>query len=860
MARIISIVATFLFIMSSFIPAGQVHAQDTNSLVMKLFQEFSQVNKFPLPSISWDTFASARNNNSGDLPAILTKPLTATRGLPKSTSSGQVYEGNFLYYTPGGECLRIEMYNGEAIVYGGYTLIVVIAEYTSPDGAARAVENYLNDVKESLTKEDKLQSKAIAVRQSRGYEYSVLRERTVEGSNNKKTSEFHQIRLWSQGKFFVYIDGNYEGCPTKGPDPFALSDQLYDLVSKHLSPSPVAPPIPTVTPSAARILQGKVTDGNNHALPNLFVRLVYGTNEEVTRTDENGVYKFSNLPGGAVQGYNPQKDKIHIEVMLQYLDTPPVKQRVYDPIYQLFMERVDAQTLVRVTGADITLAAGNAATTFDLDLGNASAIRSSNPPIARLKKAGLVYYHLSRALAMAVKMGPPLTMLPIDVLLDHAPLPDSPDSNAWWDGTRGTLVKPRPSINYTKAFLDRAVAEVAYVTYHEFGHHFMADTYGDFLPVATGRTPHAGYCVNRSSNDSWVEGWAVFFAGLVFKDINKVAEPWIMHRDATVKYDLETNLTAWQNERSAVAYLLWDLIDSSQTYPAKGADDDPISISLNALWDVIANGTSTQPGSNQHIYDMVDFYENLKLKGIGQQDSNQNNRTDLDDVFILHGFYEVNSSTDTSYQPGAKIGWTSHERYLKLRDQNGVDHWCEAIKPRRTDPLLPGSYINIDLKDVTPSTTLKAEVSYSPPNAWRSYSFEFTAGDVSNGRIYLLLPPPQEPATVRITGAGLTIGDKPIEIISEEFWKNVLTGTDQPVKGATLNIKQGPASWILGFVIGGVGLAVLILILGLTRFRRQTARPFALYRSAPWNPPPRSATPPVQNQQPPRWVPPPRKK
>ncbi len=438
MARIINTILGLLILISSLAPVQPAKAQDTNSLVMKIFEEFSQANKWPLPPIQWDTFTAARNNRSGELPAILKKPLTAVKGQSKSTASGQLYEGNLAYYIPGSVCFTVENSQGEMIVYGGSTLVAVIAEYNTSEAASRAVDDYLNMVKED-SDGDKFQSKSISVYQSRGYEYTWLREHELAGFDNKKYFESQQVRLWSQGKFFLFLSGNYEGCATKGPDPFSLSDQLFDLVNKYLVGSPAVPPPPL--PTENRAVKGRITDGFEHGLPNLFVRLAYGTNEEVTRTDEAGYYSFTNLPGVAVAGYNPQKDSVHIEIMLQYLDKPPVKQRAYDPIYQFFNQSVAAQTLIKTTSADIALAANNGPTTFNISLGDSTVIRSATIPTSKLKTAALIYFHLSQAVSLAVKLGPPLSMLPIDVVVDNPPLPYEPYAQAWWDGSRGTIIQ-----------------------------------------------------------------------------------------------------------------------------------------------------------------------------------------------------------------------------------------------------------------------------------------------------------------------------------------------------------------------------------------------------------------------------------
>ncbi len=419
--------------------------------------------------------------------------------------------------------------------------------------------------------------------------------------------------------------------------------------------------------------------------------------------------------------------------------------------------------------------------------------------------------------------------------------------------------------------MNETAAEISYVIWHEFGHHFMADTYGDNMPASVGHKAHGGYCNNTSSNNSWVEGWAIFFAALVNKEVNHAADYWLITR--SLKIDLESNLKPWHNERLAVAGLLMDLIDSPTTYAVgQGKDDDPVSTGVTELWKIIANGTSTQSGSSSHIFDVLDLYDNLKNLKVGP-DASLIRQEDLDAVFKLHGFYEVNDPNgNTDFSPGAKIGWTSHSRYLHFKNEQGIETWCEEMKPRRTDPPMQGSYVLINSGSASIDTIYRIEVTYAAPNSARDYGYDLPASEVKDGRIYLLLPPPEEPATVRITAKGQPASEKPLEVTSTEFWSKVPSASDQPLKNHTLTIKAQPAGWVLPFTIAGVLLALTILGIGVARSRRSPARRSRVRQNAGQNSsrqgfsphPPQQAPyrpappqPPVQQSVPPSWVLPP---
>jgi hypothetical protein len=105
--------------------------------------------------------------------------------------------------------------------------------------------------------------------------------------------------------------------------------------------------------------------------------------------------------------------------------------------------------------------------------------------------------------------------------------------------------------------------------YHEFGHHFMADGFGDAMPRSPGDENHAGYYVNPSSTDSWREGWAEFYSMMVAKHVDQEIRP-ELYRVEGVYLNLEFDYRPWMAmgtaEELAVAGLLLDLEDGPDDY------------------------------------------------------------------------------------------------------------------------------------------------------------------------------------------------------------------------------------------------------------------------------------------------------
>jgi hypothetical protein len=111
--------------------------------------------------------------------------------------------------------------------------------------------------------------------------------------------------------------------------------------------------------------------------------------------------------------------------------------------------------------------------------------------------------------------------------------------------------------------------------YHEMGHAFMADAFGDALPDSAGDVNHGGYR-NPSSTDSWTEGFAEFFSMMVTKHVNGRADPHWYRIAGEYYVNLEFDYRAWvaggKHEELAVAGVLLDFEDGSGDYARPPAD------------------------------------------------------------------------------------------------------------------------------------------------------------------------------------------------------------------------------------------------------------------------------------------------
>ncbi|MCX6695613.1 MAG: carboxypeptidase-like regulatory domain-containing protein, partial [Candidatus Altiarchaeota archaeon] len=171
--------------------------------------------------------------------------------------------------------------------------------------------------------------------------------------------------------------------------------------------------------------------------------------------------------------------------------------------------------------------------------------------------------------------------------------------------------------------------------YHEFGHHVMYATYGDWPPDPAGTSNHNGY-INPKTGDSFTEGWAEFYALLV-SEYRKDPKP-----DVYASFgSMETNRKAFSHrgydEELAICGILWNLYDKNND---KG---DTVSVSRDKMWEVLKVKRD----------DFYEYYKAFKSEFPDKADS-------IDKIFIEHGFF-------ADKNPGSG-NWSIEEPYI---DSNG---------------------------------------------------------------------------------------------------------------------------------------------------------------------------------------------
>jgi hypothetical protein len=307
--------------------------------------------------------------------------------------------------------------------------------------------------------------------------------------------------------------------------------------------------------------------------------------------------------------------------------------------------------------------------------------------------------------------------------------------------------------------------------WHETGHYLLYEMHApDFPDMATRGSNHAGYG-NPSTNDSYIEGFAEFFA-MITNEYYGDPKPYLYKITHSVE-DVELNRKAWNggDEELAIAGVLWDFHDagreislgfmlngtltkSSKVYPTPA---DNVALDAKTILQVLDRSA---PKTAVEIYNAF----------VGVRIS----QVDLDMIFMDHGFFadvadrnRVHDSTaETIRETGSKTNPVRLVRHTPL-------------------PTIPGSYITVDS-----SATLNVTVKYSEGLGYDGYSYIVNANAVEP--FYFKMPPEYYPSTALITpvsSEGKSLSES-IEVASDEYWDYINSSPPQDGVFKQLSIKE----------------------------------------------------------------------
>ena len=484
-----------------------------------------------------------------------------------------------------------------------------------------------------------------------------------------------------------------------------------------------------------RQISGVVSDGHAHALPGVFVGLLVdgsGSYAMTGYTESDGTYAFSSVSIA---------DTYVITVILR--DASSKEQILYGE-YGLL---VSAET------APFSFGEGETSLTKDIDFADPALI--SDPiPVDRLDDLAAMFYHTRQTLDFVTGELCLTDYEPVTSVWGFAP---NTGSGAYYSPAERSITIEE-DISEWAAVLN-GYTRPTNREWHESFHHLMNMTIG-MPPFAGGTYNHEGYD-NPSTDDSWAEGWAEFWPCVLWGALG-YPNPHLYHWPA-VPISFEENWLVWDyqgprsREEFAVASLLWDLYD-----PKSVNDSDPVDLSLDSLWDTIG-ATTTE----NDLTDMRDVYNALWQADLYNEDGSPVNLSQIDQVFIAHGFYADGNGND-EWDPGEEVGWGGQPGR-----RNAPDVPNAVIRVHVVDPHgrpLAGSALTVDIK---------FEDSYY------DYSYQLDLAEPT-GDVPVEPPPPREPVTIEVSAQYSVGTSDAYSIDNAAYWDDVAASTSGYAEEITL--------------------------------------------------------------------------
>lgn len=368
-------------------------------------------------------------------------------------------------------------------------------------------------------------------------------------------------------------------------------------------------PSPTNHEQLCRAVEGRLTDNAGHPVEGVIVRLsVTGQDPPVeTMTDVQGRFRFGDIP-------DTDKARASDAARLRVL------VRDGNGMWRIHAGN-DEATLV--TDPFALTASGGCR--HDLATSSLDGYESTNPAQpADWADLWTVVAETHRALAyLTSDLGVGLRDVPVVI---HAWCPASLGAATCTPQGTGAFAYERTPTDADRAAGLGGTGRVPYVAlaagltgtlsespqddtvYHELGHILQSDLAGGFTRLTVeNRTNHGGYA-NASSNDSWIEGFASWFA-ISVRQADGRRRPYYQWYNGA-RQPVEPDIKAWdahgKDEEWAVAGLLTDLTDTD--LPA-GENGQPVPFTVTGSgWARLISGTAdgAQPDKDVVAVDLYD--------------------------------------------------------------------------------------------------------------------------------------------------------------------------------------------------------------------------------------------------------------
>lgn len=716
--------------------------------------------------------------------------------------------------------------------------------------------------------------------------------------------------------FIALVDHLAQPCPAGGEPPGQQATDTPEATTEATATAEATPPA-VCAPS------GRVTDGQDRPVAGIRIELRFrGAVRQSVATGADGRWAMVTIGTTTAEDFDPALDPVEILLVakdeehdprwfeLRYGAAGEIPHIRFGPVFvedlaaPLFNCQVDFE--LSLLGPEDSLYEPFVGPTSYDDWDDLLEIYTN------LRN---VWQFGTNTLGVTMDFGLPLSVYTFCTV-------DTPATNeqcrrsrtAFWNGTNTIDTAPRePLIGFGVSTSDsnRNSDHPVNREYHEFGHALLADAFDNQIPRVTGfGTNHGGLYANGSSNDSFNEGFAEFFAAMASKEIDANSQ-FFLYPLGRSPQPLEDDWRVWDTngdaEEWAVAGVLLDFVDGdgdytqarqgtvevlqstvvehvgaapgepgfliatlvrndrNQALPAvavqvrldgrtepligvsgrlepgqsevvfiplpdgvstRGArteaftlvagDDDPLTVGLRQLWDVILAAPSSHPDSNGHIVDVSELYEALFVAFNGDRDGD--GRDDVDEIFIAHGFYAdtAGGASNRRYDEGEAVGLSS---YRDVPRQGSVD-------PRTAGEPVPAYLATFDAGGV--NAHVQVQVIYDEPFLGRSYSYELAPDE--DGTVEVAVPPPDQPASVHVIA--VAEGHLPALIASwrsDAFWEAAEANGFQPFLALEADLQEGElfadedgggSSLLIIIVATAAAIAALVVAaLAARRFR-----------------------------------------
>jgi hypothetical protein len=312
---------------------------------------------------------------------------------------------------------------------------------------------------------------------------------------------------------------------------------------------------------AGCVVEGTVTDSFGAPVPDIHVRLHLGEERRDTTTNATGDYEF---PGATTSA------NVSVELIPERQD-PANSSTLFQVYFEQRLGSIRTDSFELTDGADCAR---------DFDMRNIAPEYQATDPdetlwpdLIELYQQTWRAWRLSELLGVKLDYGLPLRIFgwcnPAGPELERIGCPKvdpaAPDAFFVGSSVGGSLIL-RPYIALNPAESVIAQSNPDQVMYHEFGHFFLADVFGDAIRFTPGRkVPHGGYYRNLDSGDAWIEGFADFYQLMVRKHVDGVRR--LVFDGENVELDKQPWSLNGQEEELALAGLLLDLEDGAGDYP-----------------------------------------------------------------------------------------------------------------------------------------------------------------------------------------------------------------------------------------------------------------------------------------------------